>query len=176
MSSFSSSTTDLTTERLVLRTWPAGDVSAVLAGSRLPHWAEDFPAEGDGVIAGFIAESPESLGEYGQRQIIERASGLVVGSLGLFWPPRDGIVEIGYGVVASRRGKGYATEAARALAEFALRAPEVHTVRAGVELANPASVRVLEKAGFQRWPAEGPAEEPVTTAQFRLTERDLARG
>ncbi|GAA4239642.1 hypothetical protein GCM10022254_60530 [Actinomadura meridiana] len=148
--SFISSSSDLSTDRLVLRPWTMAEVGAVLAGERRDHWADDFPAEGDRVIAGFIAETPTALGEYGQRQIIESASGLVVGAIGLFWPPVDGAVEFGYGVVESRRGRGYANEAARALVAFALVAPGVEAVTATVELSNPASVRVLEKAGLRR--------------------------
>jgi RimJ/RimL family protein N-acetyltransferase len=73
---------------------------------------------------------------------------LVVGGIGLFGPPEDGQVEIGYGIVESRRGRGYATEAARALIEAALSLPGVTEVVAGVDPGNPASVRVLEKAGL----------------------------
>ena len=159
----SSSPTDLTTARLILRPWTDGEVTAVLDGTRPAHWAADFPAEGDHVIAGLFAEHPAWLGDYGHRQVIERESGLVVGSIGLFWPPSDGVLEIGYGVVGSRHGRGYATEATRAMVAFALTAPGVHTVSAGVELTNPASVRVLEKCGFQHWSVD---EE---TARFRIT-------
>ncbi|HZG06591.1 MAG TPA: GNAT family N-acetyltransferase [Streptomyces sp.] len=168
-SSFPPAGTDLTTGRLLLRPWTAEEVGAVLGGGRPAHWAEDFPAEGDRVIAGYLAEHPEGLGEYGQRQIVERSSGLVVGAIGLFRPSGDGTVEFGYGVVASRRGRGYATEAARAIVAFALTAPGVHTVCAGVELPNPASVRVLEKAGLRRWGGD------ATVARFRATAADLAR-
>ncbi|MBF8186551.1 GNAT family N-acetyltransferase [Nonomuraea sp. K274] len=142
--------TDLTTDRLILRSWTAGEVSAVLDGARPSHWAGDFPAEGDHVIAGLFAEHPAWLGEYGHRQIVERDSGLVVGSIGLFWPPADGVLEVGYGVVASRRGRGYASEATCALTEFAFTAPDVHTVQADVESSNMPSIRVLEKAGYRR--------------------------
>lgn len=141
---------DLTTDRLVLRSWTAAEVTAVVDGARPRHWAGDFPAEGDHVIAGLFAEHPAWLGPYGHRQIIERTTGLVIGSIGLFWPPSDGAVEIGYGIVPSRRGHGYAPEASRALTAFALGAPGVHTVHATVELSNPPSIRVLEKSGFQR--------------------------
>ncbi|MEV0232428.1 GNAT family N-acetyltransferase [Nonomuraea sp. NPDC050786] len=141
---------DLTTDRLVLRSWPPAEARAVLDGARLGHWAEDFPDEGDHVIVGLFDKFPAWLDEYGHRQVIERDSGLVVGSIGLFWPPSDGTLEIGYGIVPSRRGRGYAPEATRALAEFAFTAPGVHTVHANVELSNPASIRVLEKAGFRR--------------------------
>ncbi|WP_431897407.1 GNAT family N-acetyltransferase [Nonomuraea sp. bgisy101] len=149
MSTFHLSGLDLITDRLLLRPWPPAEISAVLDGLWSAHWAEDFPAEGDRVIAGFVAEHPEATGEYGQRQIVERESGLVVGAIGLFWPPGDGSIEIGYGVVPSRRGRGYATEATRAMVEFALTAPGVRTVRASVELSNPGSARVLEKAGLR---------------------------
>lgn len=166
MSFFSSATdTDLTTDRLILRSWTPGEATAVLDGARPVHWAEDFPAEGDRVIVGLFTEHPAWLGEYGHRQVIERDSGLVVGSIGLFWPPADGTLEIGYGIVGSRRGHGYAPEATRALTEFAFTAPGVHTVYANVELSNPASIRVLEKAGFQRWSSQ--AEE--NTARYRAT-------
>ncbi|MFE2872240.1 GNAT family N-acetyltransferase, partial [Embleya sp. NPDC059259] len=142
--------TDLTTERLVLRPWSADDIAAVLADVRSPHWAADFPAEGDRVIAGVIADSCDDPTASGHRLIIERETGLVIGSIGLMWPPTEGDLEFGYGVVASRRGRGYATEATRALVAYALTLPPVHTVYAEVESTNPASVRVLEKAGLRR--------------------------
>ncbi|GAA1969482.1 GNAT family N-acetyltransferase [Amycolatopsis minnesotensis] len=145
----------LETGRLVLRPWPAADLTAVLDGTRLPHWAADFPAEGDRVIAGFVAETPGARTEYGQRQLVERVSGEVVGSIGLFWPPSGGALEVGYGVVESRRGLGYATEAVTAIVAFALTAPGVDRVCADVEIANPASGRVLEKAGLPRRRVDG---------------------
>ncbi|WP_263172972.1 GNAT family N-acetyltransferase [Streptomyces sp. SCSIO ZS0520] len=138
----------MVTARLVLRPWAEAELRAVCSGDRLPGWAPDFPAEGDQVIAGFLAGQPAARGEWGHRLVTEREGGLVVGSIGLFWPPSAGSLEIGYGIVASRRGRGYATEATAALAAHGLRAPGVHTVTAQVETANPASVRVLEKAGM----------------------------
>ncbi|MFJ9417139.1 GNAT family N-acetyltransferase [Streptomyces sp. NPDC101227] len=167
MSSFFSLTgTDLTTDRLVLRPWSTDELTAVVSDAHLTHWAQDFPAEGDRVIAQILTEAPEGLNAYGHRQVIERSSGSVIGSIGLFWPPNDGSLELGYGIVASRRGRGYASEAGRALVAFALTAPGVHTVYANVELSNPASVRVLEKAGLRRW------SDDATTARFRTTAPD----
>ncbi|MGK8522245.1 GNAT family N-acetyltransferase [Nocardia asteroides] len=141
---------ELLTERLILRSWTAGEAAAVLDDRRRAAWAADFPAEGDRVVAGLFAAHPDWLGPFGHRLIVERSSGLVIGSIGLFWPPTDGELEIGYGVVASRRGRGYATEATVALTAHAFTAPGVRAVRAEVELSNPSSVRVLENAGFRR--------------------------
>ncbi|MBN6054960.1 GNAT family N-acetyltransferase [Nonomuraea sp. RK-328] len=148
---------DLTTDRLILRPWTAAEVDAVLRGDRLAHWAADFPATGDHVIAGLFAENPAWLGAHGHRQVVERDGGLVVGSIGLFWPPSDGALEIGYGIVESRRGRGYAPEAVQALTAFAFTAPGVRAVHATVEPSNPPSIRVLEKAGFQRCD-DGPSQ------------------
>ncbi|MGW1835522.1 GNAT family N-acetyltransferase [Streptomyces sp. NPDC002067] len=170
-SSSSSAPVELITDRLVLRLWCPAEAAAVIDNTASPFWADGFPAEGDRVIAGLLEQDPGRLDErYGQRLIIERDTGLMVGSIGLFRPPGEGALEIGYGIVASRRGRGYATEAAGAFARFALTAPGVHTVFADAALANPASVRVLEKAGFRRWSAE------EGMARFRITEADQHRG
>lgn len=167
-SSFSLTGTDLTTDRLVLRLWSTDEITAVLGDGRMAHWAEDFPAEGDLVIADAIAGQSGEPGEYGHRLIVERQSDLVVGSISLLWPPSEGALEFGYGIVASRRGRGYAPEATQALVEFALSSPEVHTVYADVELSNPASARVLEKAGLHRW------SEDATSARFRTEAPNLS--
>ncbi|WP_433282626.1 GNAT family N-acetyltransferase [Micromonospora sp. CA-244673] len=139
---------ELTTERLVLRPWPAEEAAAVVAGERRPHWAADFPAGGDRVIAGIIAGDPDR--PHGHRLIVERETGLTVGAIGLKWPPTDGAVEFGYGIAPSRRCRGYTTEAVRALVAFARTVPGVAEVFATVDPANVPSVRVLEKAGLRR--------------------------
>ncbi|MFC3493134.1 GNAT family N-acetyltransferase [Glycomyces rhizosphaerae] len=150
---------DLHTDRLVLRVWTAAEAGTVTEGGRLGDWAEDFPEEGDKVMAPLITVQSAWLGPFGHRLIVERESGLVVGSIGLFWPPTDGAVELGYGVVPSRRGRGYASEATLAMVEHAYTATEVEAVFAHVEPSNPASVRVLEKSGFAPY---GPGEEEGT--------------
>ena len=139
---------DLVTPRLLLRPVDAEHVAAVVTGRRLPGWASDFPSEGDQVIARMLDRDGIADGPFGQRLVVERATGLVVGGIGLFGPPEDGRIELGYGIVESRRGRGYATEAARALVAATLAQPGITEVVAGVDPANPASVRVLETAGF----------------------------
>lgn len=159
---FPLSSADLFSDRLCLRRWPDADLAAVEDDRRRAHWADDFPTEGDRVIAGVITQQ-EAGTRQAHRQIVERASGLVVGSISLLWPPNDGAIEFGYGVVASRRGRGYAAEAARAMVSFALTSPQIHTVYADVDETNPASIRVLEKAGLHRVAGDG------TTARFSTT-------
>ncbi len=87
--------------------------------------------------------------------MVERASGLVVGGIGFFGPPLGGEAEIGYGIVPSRQGRGYATEAVQAMLTMAWADSRVRTVVAGTDPGNAASQRVLEKAGFRQISAVG---------------------
>ena len=57
--------------------------------------------------------------------------------------------EIGYWLGVPYWGKGYATEAARAVIDHAFTALGVDKLEAGARVTNPASRRVLEKCGFQ---------------------------
>jgi ribosomal-protein-alanine N-acetyltransferase len=82
--------------------------------------------------------------------MVDRASGDVVGRCGYKGPAgQDSIVEIAYGVESAYRQRGYATEAARALLDFAFRSG-VALVRAHTLPAESASTRVLTKCGFER--------------------------
>jgi [ribosomal protein S5]-alanine N-acetyltransferase len=143
---------DIVTARLALRPIAAEDVSAVLSGERRPDWAGDFPAEGDQVIAQMLARTglpaDDDARRFGHRLVIERGTGTVVGGVGFFGPPQEGEVEIGYGIVPSRQGRGYATEAVRAVVADLFQVDGVETVIANVGLDNPASIRVLEKCGM----------------------------
>jgi len=58
------------------------------------------------------------------------------------------VVEIGYGTLDIFQNRGYATEAARALAQFALSHSEVTLVIADALPENAGSVRVLQKSDF----------------------------
>ena len=80
--------------------------------------------------------------------IVERETGTLVGGIEA---RLDGHrVEFGYVIARRVWGRGYATEAARAVVEVALAAPVIQRVWAYVDCANAASIRVLEKAGLVR--------------------------
>ena len=78
-----------------------------------------------------------------------RATGVVVGQGGFKGPPRDGSVEIAYGTEPDHRGKGYATETAAALVDYAFTFDDVRLVIAHTLPDSIASQRVLLKCGFQ---------------------------
>jgi ribosomal-protein-alanine N-acetyltransferase len=82
---------------------------------------------------------------------VDRTNGSVIGGCAFKGPPDpDGVVEIAYGVNPDSRGRGYATEVARALVDFAFASGLVRLVRAHTQPGNSASTRVLAKCGFER--------------------------
>ena len=81
--------------------------------------------------------------------LLRRDSNIVVGKGGFKGPPAaDGTVEIAYGVEPEHQGKGYATEAAQGLTDYALRSGRVRVVLAHTAPGPNASARVLTKCGF----------------------------
>jgi RimJ/RimL family protein N-acetyltransferase len=83
--------------------------------------------------------------------LVHRDSDTVVGMCGFKGPPdADRVVEIAYGVTPEYQGKGYATEAAQALTDYAFSSGKVRVVRAHTLPEPNASTRVLTKCGFRR--------------------------
>ena len=128
-----------------------------VSGDVSPQWLEALRgAAGEGGGGG---PDPWRHGFF----IVEKASGEIVGGAGFKGAPdADGMVEIAYGVVPSREGQGYATEAARALIHFAANDPRVRTIRAHTRPEANASTRVLAKCGFVHvGPVVDPEDGPV---------------
>jgi RimJ/RimL family protein N-acetyltransferase len=139
------------TERLLLR----------------PGFVEDAPelarAIGDPAIVRNLASAPWPYGEAEARAFLglERPARLpsfvlalrthgaprIVGACGIGEAPEGG-VELGYWIARPYWGLGFATEAARAVIGIA-RAIGIADIHAGHFTDNPASGRVLAKAGFR---------------------------
>jgi [ribosomal protein S5]-alanine N-acetyltransferase len=107
-------------------------------------------------IHGFIKSYLEKLQEdasllgWGVWFVIEKESGRIVGDIGFKGKPVDHTVEIGYGIIPSAQGKGYATEAVNGIIEWALSTNLASHVVAECLEDNIASIKVLEKLGFDR--------------------------
>nr|WP_246321570.1 GNAT family N-acetyltransferase [Nocardioides panzhihuensis] len=141
--------TTIITERLALPLWTRTDVEAIRdpnGGLGRPQgWHPQFPREDDQDAATMWVE-----GDLWSARYIVRNS-TVLGSIGFFGPPEaapDGTpeAEVGYGLVEEARGWGFATEALKGL--LACADGEGVRIRASVEPANTASLRVLAKCGF----------------------------
>jgi RimJ/RimL family protein N-acetyltransferase len=142
----------LRTERLELRPLP------ITAAHALPHDRETA-ARAIGATLSPDWPLPDLLdilplqdeGPFGVWIMVELENVTVVGDVGFIGPPGDdGVVEIGYSVVPDRRRRGYATEAGCALTYWALGRSGIETVVAGCARDNAASIRTLERIGFER--------------------------
>jgi RimJ/RimL family protein N-acetyltransferase len=148
------------TPRLLLVAWPEELVAqperleAVLGASVPEDWPDEELQGLLDLYAGWLRDDPEVLG-FGPWVAIERAGRNVVGSAGFVGTPRAGEVELGFGIAPAARKQGYATEAAGALAAWALARPGVERVVARCDPDNAASIRVLEKTGFERAGTDG---------------------
>lgn len=115
-------------------------------------WAGDGPAEGTRYAAGRTAEAREA-GTYrpgwGPYAIIRASDRTAIGGMGFHAAPdAGGRVELGYDLLPSARGNGYATEAAKALSGWALGQPDCTLLAAEVDEGNAPSHGVLRRAGF----------------------------
>jgi ribosomal-protein-alanine N-acetyltransferase len=155
---------ELTTARLLLRPLEQGDTPAIvrLAGAR--------------EIGSMTANIPHPYTEQDARAFLARASeefrsGLSVsfaicvsparelcGAVGLNIAPAHQRAELGYWIGVPFWGKGYATEAARAVVAFGFRTLGLHRIFAFHFAENAASGRVLEKIGMRH---EGRLREHV---------------
>ncbi|TDD79002.1 GNAT family N-acetyltransferase [Actinomadura rubrisoli] len=144
---------DLVTDRLVLHPLSITEAEALIEG--VPSgagWARGYPTDSD--LAGarrylatcVHAGDPRPFGAY---EIRRREDGLAIGGLGFHGAAdENGTVTIGYGLVSAAQGKGYATEALRALLEFARRSG-VAAVEGDTDHGNIASQRVMAAAGME---------------------------
>lgn len=81
--------------------------------------------------------------------MVEKETGELIGSAGLVWNEEEGLFEPGYNVMKARWGRGYATEAARCIVDYALGELGQKRLFCCHAKENPASGRVMEKVGFR---------------------------
>ena len=80
--------------------------------------------------------------------IVLREANEVIGGIAVFEREQHRRAELGYWCAIDYWGRGYATEAVRAVIEYAFRELALNRVHAECHGDNPASRRVLEKAGM----------------------------
>lgn len=149
---FAMSAPVLLTERLSLRPWRLSDVEAVFAYASDPEFFR------------YLALLPVRTLEEEGRWIDEQMSrdpethpawAITIGEvpIGGIHAPIDaarGVAEMGYGVGRAHWGKGYATEAAAAVANWLFANTGIERLAATADTRNAGSWRVMEKLGMTR--------------------------
>lgn len=147
----------LETDRLLLRPYVAADAADVqrLAGDRriadttanIPH---PYP---DGAAERWIAGLAPAF-EEGSRvafAVTLRGTGELAGTIDLHAVSREHAqAELGYWIAVGHWGKGYGTEATCRLIAYAREQLGITRIVARCLARNPASARVMEKAGLRR--------------------------
>lgn len=156
MARMSLPTPTLHTARLRLRPFEDADAEDLFALMRdpqvlrfwdAPPWTD--PARADRFVAGCRQLAEDGSGA---RVVLERSDdGAFLGWCHLTgWNPDYRSAGMGYVLARAAWGQGYATEAARAVLDWAFGTLDLNRVQAETDTRNLASARVLEKLGFQR--------------------------
>lgn len=144
------------TERLLLRRSRPEDAATISAYRSDPNvnrqqgWDR---TDLEGVLADIVEMSGRSPGEPGgwvQFTVEERGGGRIVGDVGLSVADGEpGVIKVGYTIDPAFQGLGYATEAIRALVDYAFETLGAELVRAHASAENAPSIRVAEKVGMR---------------------------
>ncbi|MFD2520442.1 GNAT family N-acetyltransferase [Emticicia soli] len=86
---------------------------------------------------------------FGNYFVLDNITNKTIGLI-KFVEDAPGIIEIGYSLFEEHWGKGYATEMAEAMVDYALKALKPQKLIGFVDSRNPASMRVLEKVGLSK--------------------------
>ena len=139
----------LETERLMLRRPTLADVKAIahllndlrvsINLRRVPH-----PYFEEHAIAFIRAKADEPR----NTSFLIECESTAMGVVGVDWSEPDA-PELGYWLGVDHWGKGFGTEAARAVIDFTFEEFEVEHLCAGARVTNPSSRNILEKCGFQ---------------------------
>jgi RimJ/RimL family protein N-acetyltransferase len=145
------------TSRLTLRPFVADDFDALhemRSNPEVVRYLYDDPFTLDESRASLerkmAATGWSAEGDLVGAAVVARESGLLVGDVGVFWrSERDRTAEVGFIFDPRHQGKGFATEAAGALVDWAFTGAGMHRVIGRTEARNVASARVLEKLGMR---------------------------
>lgn len=165
------------TERLTIAPLTTAHAAEFAAWSGIPEVARMTGT----VLPGWTADQ---AAEWIERR---RWRGLRGGVMGVWRVDRDALIgqvgmshdDIGYMIAPDHWGQGYASEAAQGLLDAAIPRFGITQVVASAFQDNPASMRVLEKLGFEKFEekeVQVPARlEPAMISKYRLTIPDGKR-
>jgi aminoglycoside 6'-N-acetyltransferase len=146
----------ITTDRLVLRRFRPDDAPTLAAYrsdediARYQSWEAPVTLEqARRSVEAMAAGDPDEPGWF-QYAVERTADGVLIGDVGANLHPNRMQAEIGFTVAAAYQGRGYASEAVRAVLDRLFTVQGVQRVSAECDARNTASARLLERVGFRR--------------------------
>ncbi|CDO60943.1 Acetyltransferase, GNAT family [Candidatus Phaeomarinobacter ectocarpi] len=167
---------EIETERLLLRQFRQDDIDAYAemlsdeetmryiggTGDRMDAWTRMAAALGHWQLRG-----------YGLFAVEEKTSGRFIGRIGAYNPEGWPAIELGWALVPTAQGNGYATEAARSCALWMFNELKLSEIISIIHPDNSPSIRVAERLGEglkTRW-----RYKEVDTLVYAMTLADLNR-
>lgn len=146
------------TPRLRLRQFQAADLPTFAAyrsdpeTARYQYWETPYTLEqAEQFLERMTHVTPGTPGEWLQLALTLRDGGEMVGDCAFCVPADDTRqAELGYTLAPAHRGRGYATEGARALLGYLFVTYQLHRVFSRCDAENTPSARVLERIGMRR--------------------------
>jgi RimJ/RimL family protein N-acetyltransferase len=139
----------LETERLLLRRPTLADVKAIARLANDRRIADNTRRLPHPYLQEHAVEFVRSLAEEIRNTVfLIECESAAIGMVGVDWREPDA-PELGYWLGVEYWGKGFGTEAARAVIDFTFEEFEIEHLVSGARVTNPASRNILEKCGFQ---------------------------
>lgn len=128
----------------------SGDDFAALIAGRAPRALAlpDTPIEAVEVLQMLAHLAARVRATFSPAAWLIVESGEIVGLCSVVRTPADGVIEIGYGIAPSRRGRGCAGRAVADLVAWARQTPGITALTADTAPENRASHQVLARNGF----------------------------
>ena len=145
----------LSTERLLLRLFAIADLDdlqAVLGDTEVMRFSLGvLDTEGIKAWLTYHIHGYTEHRNLGPWAVLRRVDSILIGYCGLFFLPdvcNQPEIELGYRFAQAYWGQGYATEAARAVCDFAFSFRNINRLVSLIDPANRASIKVAEKVGM----------------------------
>lgn len=152
------------TERLRLRAMTPDDLDELVRLQEDPEVARFMGRPSREWLEGWMRSSQAEWKErgHGRVAIVAREGGEFLGRSGLKYWPQFEETEIGWALHPEARGRGYATEAARAVLEWGFgRFGDLPLITAMIQPENVASIAVAERLGMSPLRSDKLLGEPV---------------
>ncbi|KWX80222.1 GNAT family acetyltransferase [Paenibacillus riograndensis] len=145
----------ISTDRLIIRTLEMKDKDALFKYRSIPEvykfqtWQPKEVNEVEKFISYNMAVVPNA-GDTWLQVAISSKDGQLLGDIGIHYMDDGFHMELGYTLSPEFEGKGYASEAVRAVIDYVFSGLGKHRVTCSVDPDNLKSIRLLERLGFRK--------------------------